>query len=60
MKTIFPKKECHVPKWFVIDANGIIRMHHIGDINERVWSSKIGPLYRALVAEAKQNKEGGE
>jgi len=22
MKTLFPKKECHVPKWFVIDANG--------------------------------------
>lgn len=22
MKTIFPKKESHVPKWFVIDANG--------------------------------------
>jgi large subunit ribosomal protein L13 len=22
MKTIFPKKECHVPKWFVIDAAG--------------------------------------
>lgn len=22
MKTIFPKKECHVPKWFVIDATG--------------------------------------
>jgi len=22
MKTIFPKKECHVPKWYVIDANG--------------------------------------
>jgi large subunit ribosomal protein L13 len=22
MKTIFPKKECHVPKWFVIDADG--------------------------------------
>ena len=22
MKTIFPKKECHVPKWFVIDAKG--------------------------------------
>lgn len=20
MKTVFPKKECHVPKWFVIDA----------------------------------------
>jgi large subunit ribosomal protein L13 len=22
MKTIFPKKEYHIPKWFVIDANG--------------------------------------
>jgi large subunit ribosomal protein L13 len=20
MKTIFPKKECHIPKWFVVDA----------------------------------------
>jgi large subunit ribosomal protein L13 len=22
MKTVFPKKECHVPKWFVVDATG--------------------------------------
>jgi len=22
MKTIFPKKECHVPKWFLVDAEG--------------------------------------
>jgi large subunit ribosomal protein L13 len=22
MKTIFPKKELHIPKWFIIDANG--------------------------------------
>jgi len=22
MKTVFPKKECHVPKWFVVDAAG--------------------------------------
>lgn len=22
MKTIFPKQECHIPKWFVVDANG--------------------------------------
>jgi len=21
MKTIFPKQQCHIPKWFVIDAN---------------------------------------
>jgi large subunit ribosomal protein L13 len=22
MKTLFPKKECHIPKWYVIDASG--------------------------------------
>ena len=22
MKTLFPKKECHIPKWYVIDAAG--------------------------------------
>jgi cytochrome c biogenesis protein CcmG/thiol:disulfide interchange protein DsbE len=36
------------PEHFVIDASGIIRMHHIGDINERVWRNKIGPLYEKL------------
>lgn len=22
MKTLFPKQECHIPKWFVVDATG--------------------------------------
>ena len=22
MKTLFPKQECHIPKWFVVDAKG--------------------------------------
>jgi len=39
------------PEHFIIDANGVIRMHHIGDINERVWRNKIGPLYNALIAQ---------
>lgn len=39
------------PEHFLIDADGIIRMHHIGDINERVWQNKIGPLYRKLTAQ---------
>jgi cytochrome c biogenesis protein CcmG/thiol:disulfide interchange protein DsbE len=43
------------PEHFVIDAEGIIRMHHIGDINDRVWNSKVGPLYKKLVAEASGN-----
>jgi cytochrome c biogenesis protein CcmG/thiol:disulfide interchange protein DsbE len=41
------------PEHFVIDHKGIIRMHHIGDINERVWEQKVGPLYKRLVAELK-------
>jgi cytochrome c biogenesis protein CcmG/thiol:disulfide interchange protein DsbE len=40
------------PEHFIIDADGIIRMHHIGDINERVWNNKVGPLYDKLVAQA--------
>ncbi|MEW9797676.1 redoxin family protein [Alteromonas sp. CYL-A6] len=40
------------PEHFVIDADGVIRMHHIGDINERVWRNKIGPLYQQLKREA--------
>lgn len=40
------------PEHFLIDHHGVIRMHHIGDINERVWSEKVGPLYQQLKAEA--------
>lgn len=44
------------PEHFVIDAQGVIRMHHIGDINERVWKNKVGPLYNRLVADASTGK----
>lgn len=40
------------PEHFIIDANGIVRMHHVGDINERVWNNKVGPMYQQLVQEA--------
>lgn len=43
------------PEHFIIDADGVIRMHHIGDINERVWRNKIGPLYNALIAQMNVN-----
>lgn len=39
------------PETFVIDKQGVVRMHHIGDINPRVWNNKIAPLYNQLVAE---------
>jgi cytochrome c biogenesis protein CcmG/thiol:disulfide interchange protein DsbE len=44
------------PEHFVIDTQGVIRMHHIGDINERVWKNKVGPLYNQLVAEASTSR----
>ncbi|MDN4503120.1 DsbE family thiol:disulfide interchange protein [Alteromonadaceae bacterium BrNp21-10] len=40
------------PETFVIDKAGVIRMHHIGDINEAVWRTKIEPLYLQLQADA--------
>ncbi len=43
------------PEHFIIDARGVIRMHHIGDINERVWNTKVGPLYQQLVSLASRN-----
>ncbi|WJG08585.1 DsbE family thiol:disulfide interchange protein [Aliiglaciecola sp. LCG003] len=39
------------PETYVIDKQGVVRMHHIGDINPRVWQNKIGPLYNELSAQ---------
>lgn len=34
------------PETFVVDANGIVRAHHIGDINPMVWQSKLAAIYQ--------------
>ncbi|MDX1678071.1 redoxin family protein [Arsukibacterium sp.] len=34
------------PETFIIDSLGIVRAHHIGDINPQVWRSKLAPLYQ--------------
>ena len=34
------------PETFLIDQNGIVRAHHIGDINPQVWRSTLAPLYQ--------------
>lgn len=39
------------PETFVIDKQGVVRLHHIGDVNPRVWEQKIAPLYQRLSAE---------
>lgn len=39
------------PETFLIDKKGVIRMHHIGDVNPRVWKNKIEPVYQRLMSE---------
>ncbi len=34
------------PETFIVDARGIVRAHHIGDINPMIWRSKLAPLYQ--------------
>lgn len=41
------------PETFVIDANGVIRYRHVGDVNPNNWQETLGPLYQTLLAEAK-------
>jgi cytochrome c biogenesis protein CcmG/thiol:disulfide interchange protein DsbE len=38
------------PETYLIDQQGKIRLHHIGDINPRVWNNKFAPIYDVLVA----------
>jgi cytochrome c biogenesis protein CcmG/thiol:disulfide interchange protein DsbE len=38
------------PETYLIDQQGKIRLHHIGDINPRVWNNKFAPVYDKLVA----------
>jgi cytochrome c biogenesis protein CcmG/thiol:disulfide interchange protein DsbE len=32
----------------LVDANGIIRMHHMGDVNERIWREKLAPIWNEI------------
>lgn len=42
------------PETFLIDANGVIRYRHVGDVNSRNWQETLAPLYEKMLAEAKQ------
>ncbi|MGV2989504.1 DsbE family thiol:disulfide interchange protein [Vibrio sp. E150_011] len=42
------------PETFLIDADGVIRYRHVGDVNARNWSEKLQPMYQELLQEAKQ------
>jgi cytochrome c biogenesis protein CcmG/thiol:disulfide interchange protein DsbE len=36
------------PETFLVDQNGFIRVHHLGDVNERVWRNKFLPMMNEL------------
>ncbi|MBT1450684.1 redoxin family protein [Glaciecola sp. XM2] len=36
------------PETFLVDENGVIRVHHLGDVNERVWAAKFKPVLDEL------------
>jgi len=36
------------PETFLIDAQGKIRVHHMGDVNERVWREKLAPVWSEI------------
>lgn len=40
------------PETYVVDARGIVRLRHQGDLSERVWTQKIAPLFERLRGEA--------
>ena len=48
------------PETFLIDANGIIRYRHVGDVNPDNWNKTLEPLYKKLQAEAKNNNTQAE
>lgn len=41
------------PETFLIDANGVIRYRHVGDVNDRNWNETLKPIFDKLNEEAK-------
>ena len=36
------------PETYLVDADGVVRYRHVGEVNDRIWESTLGPLYREL------------
>lgn len=36
------------PESFLVDENGVIRVHHLGDVNPRVWRQKFSPVLNEI------------
>jgi cytochrome c biogenesis protein CcmG/thiol:disulfide interchange protein DsbE len=40
------------PETYLIDANGVIRYRHVGDVNPRNWQETLEPMYKEMLKEA--------
>ncbi len=39
------------PETYLIDTDGVVRYRHVGVIDERIWTTRLQPIYAALGAE---------
>ena len=39
------------PETYFVDAGGVVRYRHVGVIDERLWSSRLEPIYREMRGE---------
>ena len=42
------------PETYFVDAAGVIRYRHVGVIDDRLWRTRLEPIYRELVEAGKQ------
>lgn len=36
------------PETFIIDSDGTVKAHHMGDVNENVWREKLAPIWNEI------------
>ncbi len=44
------------PETFLVDHKGVIRVHHLGDVNERVWNGKFLPIVKTIENELAEER----
>ncbi len=43
------------PESFLVDQDGVIRVHHLGDVNPRVWRQKFSPVLSEIAPNIEAN-----
>lgn len=46
------------PETFLINSKGVVLIHHIGDLNERVWQAKFQRVYQDALRENTEAENG--